>query len=146
MWETYDPAAVATKIELVQQALSAIRAGDLEQAREHLATDFVWHIPGTSTISGDTRGAEETAARFTRLVDAGLRPEVITMLEGPDHACFFQRNRASIEGHELDVHVLNLFEIRGGKVARMDTFFSDQPALEDFWNAVLPQGWRGSHR
>ena len=132
-----------TNIEIVQGALAAIRSGEPEQARERLTDDFVWHIPGTSSISGDTLGAEETVARFTRLVEAGLRPEIITMLEGPDHACAFQRNRASIDGHELDVHVVNLFEVRDGMLARMDTFFSDQPALEDFWNAVLPEGWRG---
>ena len=131
-----------TNIEIVEQALSAIRTGEPERAHQHLTDDFVWHIPGTSTISGDTRGAEETVARFTRLVEAGLRPQIITMLEGPDHACAYQRNQASVDDHELDVHVVNLFSIRDGKLARMDTFFSDQPALEEFWNAVLPQGWR----
>ena len=131
-----------TNIEIVQEALSAIRAGEAERAQQHLTDDFLWRIPGTSSISGETHGAEETIARFTRLVEAGLRPEIITMLEGPDHACAYQRNRAEIEGHELDVRVVNLFEVHEGRVARMDTFFSDQPALEDFWNAVLPQGWR----
>jgi ketosteroid isomerase-like protein len=131
-----------TNIEIVQRALAAIRAREPGEARQHLTDDFVWHIPGTSSISGDTNGAEETIARFGRLSDLGLRPEILTMLEGPEHACAYQRNTAAIDGRELDIRVVNLFAIRDGRVARMDTFFSDQPALEDFWNDVLPQGWR----
>lgn len=48
-----------------------------------------------------------------------------------------KNNTASVDGHTLDVRVVNVFTVVDGKVARLDTFFSDQPAAERFWNAVL---------
>lgn len=123
--------------ELVKRALGAIRADDDEAAREVVADDFVWRIPGESPIAGEARGVDEWGEKFRRLVEAGLKPEVLATLEGEGHAAFVQRNRAEIDGHTLDVRVVNLFAIEAGKVTRMDTFFDDQAALDAFWTGVL---------
>ena len=123
--------------DLVMQALGAIRAGDDDAAREVLADDFVWHLPGASPIAGDARGVEGFGRKFRMLVDAGLRPEVLATFEGPDHAVFLQRNTAEADGHSLDVQVVNVFAVADGKLTRMDTFFGDQAALDAFWTGVL---------
>ena len=123
--------------ELVMQALGAIREGDDEAARRALADDFVWHVPGESPIAGDATGAEEFGRKFRKLVEAGLRPEVLATFEGPDHAVFLQRNTAEADGHSLDVKVVNVFTVEDGKLSRMDTYFGDQAALDAFWSAVL---------
>ena len=128
---------VTTNIEIVQGALGAARAGDASSFDTHIAEDFVWHIPGTSSISGDAIGAAAWSEKLSRLIGAGLQPQLLSMLEGPDHVAVLQRNTADVDGHRLDVQVVNLFTITAGKVARLDTFFSDQPAAEAFWNAVL---------
>jgi ketosteroid isomerase-like protein len=123
--------------ELVQRALGAIREGDVEAAREVVVGDFVWRIPGESPIAGEAKGVDEWSRKFRTIVEAGLKPEVLATLEGDDHAAFVQRNRAEADGYSLDVGVVNLFTIENGKVARMDTFFDDQAALDAFWTAVL---------
>ena len=126
--------------ELVQRALGAIREGDDDAAREVVAEGFVWHVPGESPIAGDATGVEEWGRKFRRIVDAGLKPAVLATLEGDDHVAFVQRNTAEIDGYSLDVGVVNLFTIENGKVAKMDTFFDDQAALDAFWTAVLGGG------
>jgi uncharacterized protein len=123
--------------ELVQRALAAIREGNDDAAREIVAEDFAWHIPGASPIAGDARGVAEWGRKFRKIVEAGLKPEVLATLEGDGHVVFVQRNTAAAGGHSLDVRVVNLFTIEDGKVARMDTFFDDQAALDAFWTAVL---------
>jgi len=126
-----------TKTELVQQALAAVRTGDLDRARELVDDGFVWHIPGTSAISGDAAGVEQWAAKLGQLLGAGLQPQLLEMLEGDSFVAVIQRNTASANGAALDVQVVNLFTVSGDKVARLDTFFGDQVAAEEFWNAAL---------
>jgi uncharacterized protein len=126
-----------TTAELVQQALAAVRTGDLERAREVVSDDFVWHIPGTSTISGDAVGAEQWSTKLAQLLAAGLQPQLIEMLEGESFVAAVQRNTATATTATLDVQVVNLFTVTGGKVARLDTFFGDQVAAEAFWNVAM---------
>lgn len=126
-----------TNIEVVQQALAAVRTGDLDRARELVDESFVWHIPGTSAISGDAVGLDAWADKLARLLGAGLQPQLLAMLEGETHVAAVQRNTATVGNASLDVHVVNLFGVADGKVTRLDTFFSDQVAAEAFWNAVL---------
>lgn len=121
----------------VMQVLGALRSGDTDSAGDVASDDFVWHVPGSSVISGDTAGLAASSARLRRLVDAGLQPEMIAVLEGDDHVVSVQRNTASVGDERLDVKVLSLFTITDGKVARWETFFGDQVHAESFWNAVL---------
>lgn len=125
-----------TNLELVQTAVFAAATGDLATAREHVADDFVWHIPGTSPVSGDFKGVEGWAAHLARLFAAGLKPEIIAWLEGAEHVVAVQRNVAENNGNRLDVPVIALYTVRDGKVQRMDSFFGDQVAAEQFWSAA----------
>lgn len=128
---------MGTNTDLVMQVLGAMRSGDVDAAARHVSDDFVWHIPGSSAISGDAVGFTALAQKMQRLVGAGLRPEVLAVLEGESHVANLQRNVAEAAGHRLDQQVVNLFTIADGTITRLDTFFSDQPAAEAFWDAVL---------
>jgi ketosteroid isomerase-like protein len=128
---------MASKTELVLTAIAAVRAQDLERARPLVHDDVVWHIPGTSSISGDVTGVEAWSEKLQRLLGAGLHPQLLGVLEGDDHVAAVQRNTAEANGASLDVQVVNLFTVRDGRVARLDTFFGDQVAAEAFWNVAL---------
>lgn len=130
-------AALVTKIETVLHALGAVATGDTAAAEAVVASDFVWHIPGASAVGGDVRGVRAWIAKLHRLIDAGLQPQILSILEGGQHVAVVQRNVAQIREHFLDVRVVNLFTLTESKVARLDTFFSDQHAAERFWDAVL---------
>lgn len=123
--------------DLVMKAMEEVRGGDLDAAAPHVSDDFVWHIPGRCTISGDAAGVSGLAERMRRLVGAGLQPQVLGVLEGESHVAHLQHNVAEAAGHRLDQHVINLFTIAEGRITRLDTFFSDQPAAEAFWDAAL---------
>lgn len=125
------------KSELIQQALAAVRTGELDRANELVADGFVWHIPGSSVISGDALGVQQWSEKLRRLLGAGLQPQLLEMLEGETYVAAIQRNTAEVNGATLDVQVVNLFTVDGGKVSRLDTFFSDQASADTFWNAAL---------
>jgi hypothetical protein len=54
------------------------------------------------------------------------------------HGCHFatlQRNTATSNDGALDILVVNIFTLTEGKLTRMQTFPSDQYALDRFWSA-----------
>lgn len=124
--------------QVVQRAMSAIRGGDLEAARDVVAEDFTWHIPGRSSISGDATGAAQWSEKLGRLLAAGLQPEMLGMLEDDHRVVALQHNTARSGEHLLDVNVVNVFTVTDGQVQRLDTYFSDQYAADSFWSAALP--------
>lgn len=123
--------------DAVLTALAAVAGGDVEGARAFVAGDFVWHVPGAGAIGGDVSGVDEWAAKLRRLIDAGLEPQLLSILEGGDQVAIVQRNSATSGERRLDVRVVNLFTVVDGKVARMETFFGDQAAVDRFWDGVL---------
>jgi uncharacterized protein len=128
---------VGADADLVLQALGALRERDMDTLTGLVAEDFVWHVPGASPIAGDVTGVQAWTEKMHRLIDAGLRPEVRAVLEGPGHVALLQRNTAQVAGHALDVQVVNVFAVAEGRLRRMDTYFGDQAALDAFWTAVL---------
>lgn len=130
---------MTSKVEVVQQALAAVVTGDSGAADAVIESDFVWHIPGHSVIGGRAVGAGAWGAKLQRLFAAGLKPEIVATLEGDSHVAVLQRNVAESGDLALDVKVVNLFTIRDGKVSQLETFFSDQHAVEAFWNTVLAE-------
>jgi uncharacterized protein len=123
--------------EVVQRAMAAVVTGDAGSAAALVADDFVWHIPGDSAVGGDVSGAAGWIEKMHRLLSKGLIPQPLAWLEGSDLVAVLQRNQASNEGRTLDVRVVNLYRVEEGKVRRLDTFFEDQHAVEEFWNDVL---------
>lgn len=128
---------MGANVDLVAQVMGAVRAGDLDAAAPLVSEGFVWHIPGACAISGDVHGLGGLAQRMQRLLGAGLQPQVLATLEGETHVANLQRNVAEAAGNRLDQQVINLFTITDGTIDRLDTFFSDQPAAEAFWDAAL---------
>ena len=124
---------MSTHTELVEQTLLAAVTGDITALDRLVTPDFIWHLPGKSPIAGDVRGAEAWSAKLRSLLHAGLRPDLLAMLEADDHVAVLQRNTAPHGEHSLDVHVVNLFTVREGRLARLDTFFGDQYAVDSFW-------------
>lgn len=121
--------------QLVQQFLGAARSGDSAALGSLITDDFVWHLPGSGRIAGDAHGADAAIARLKTVIGAGVRPQVIDVLEGDGHVAVLQHNvaDADADGRQLDVVVVNLFTLRDGRVARQDTFFADQEDADRFW-------------
>lgn len=134
-----------TRAEVALTALAAAASGDVEQVERLVTDEFVWHIPGHSIISGDAHGAGAWAAKLQRLISAGLQPEIVDLLEGGRHVALLQRNRAGTGQDALDVLVVNLFDVTDdGVLTRLDSFFSDQPAVDRFWNKALDDSADGA--
>lgn len=124
---------MAGSAQLVQQLLGAARAGDAEGVQSLVTDDFVWRLPGRGRIAGDARGADGLIERLQTVLGAGVRPQLLDVLEGDGHVAVLQHNQADANGRRLDVRVVNLYTVREGRIARQETFFSDQEHADRFW-------------
>jgi uncharacterized protein len=129
-----------TAREVVERALAAVISRDQVEMDRYIAPDFVWHIPGRSSISGDATGPAAWSDKLHGLFAAGLQPQIGGWLDDGVRVAVLQRNVANVGEGSLDVGVVNLFTTAGGKVVRLESFFDDQYALDAFWDSVLPGG------
>src|SRR2546427_5417355 len=77
---------------LVERLYAAFDAGDAESLKKLIAEDAVWHVPGSTEISGDHRGHEAIFAYFQKLAElsGGTVPaEVVDVLASDMHAAAF---------------------------------------------------------
>src|SRR2546430_16891617 len=68
---------------VVEQLYAAFESKDAAALKNLIATDAVWHIPGSSLISGDHRGHAEIFAYFEKLQEltgGTLSAELIDVL------------------------------------------------------------------
>ena len=126
-------ADASSNIELVQRAFVAATSGDWPALRGLVRDDFTWHIPGQSRIAGDAVGVEAFASKLEMLFSAGLNVELLNVFGAGEHVATLQRNSAVSEDRGLDIFVINLFTVVDGQLVRMQTFPSDQYALDAFW-------------
>src|SRR3989442_7772666 len=68
---------------LVERLYAAFDAGDREALKKLIAEDAVWHVPGSTEISGDHRGHEAIFAYFQKLAELSggtVRAELVDVL------------------------------------------------------------------
>jgi ketosteroid isomerase-like protein len=124
---------------LVRQGYDAFIAGDMEWLNEHLADNIVWHVPGSSVLSGDYRGREETLGFFAKSVQAAIPSfDIHDVVASDDHAIAlltvtFKRND---NGQSFEGRSIQVFHIENGKALESWFMNEDQAALDSFLEGV----------
>lgn len=141
-------------VGLVQRMYECFNRNDLETIRNEIfAPDLVWTLPGRHPLSGTKNGAEEVIAFFAQLVRANIQvildpqsdPATGVDTFGEDTVVEVHRGRGTTtvrdaEGNESQVtlNALNCthYQIRDGRIARVQVYMSDQHAADNFFWAV----------
>ena len=139
---------------LVQRMYVCFNRNDLETIRNEIfAPDLVWTLPGRHPLSGTKNGAEEVIAFFAQLVRANIQvildpvsdPATGIDTFGEDTVVEVHRGRGTTtvrdaQGNESQVtlNALNCthYQIRDGRIARVQVYMSDQHAADNFFWAV----------
>ena len=141
-------------IGLVQRMYDCFNRNDLDTIRNEIfAPDLVWNLPGRHPLSGTKNGAEEVIAFFAQLVRANIQvildpqsdPATGVDTFGQDTVVEVHRGRGTTTvrdaaGNESQVtlNALNCthYQIRDGRIARVQVYISDQHAVDNFFWAV----------
>lgn len=146
--------AVHPNIALVQRMYECFNRNDLDTIRREIfAPDLVWTLPGHHPLSGTKNGAEEVIAFFAQLVRANIQvtldpvndPSTGIDTFGDSTVVEVHRGRGTVtvraaDGSEsqANLNALNCthYQIRDGRIARVQVYMSDQHAADNFFWAV----------
>ncbi len=123
-------------VAVVQRMYAAVAAGDLDGVQACFAADALWHIPGTSAISGDHRGwaaIREVVTTVWRLSGGTFRSDLVDVAVGERYVVAVQHATGHRDGRVLDITCCQLMQVSGGVITEMRGHYSDEAALSSFW-------------
>jgi ketosteroid isomerase-like protein len=124
-------------VDVVQQLYAAVADRDLDAAARCFSDDAVWVLPGTSSISGTHRGwaaiRDNLLAKLGPLSGDTLRAQLLDVCGGDTYVIAVQHATAQHRGRHLDVTACQLMRVEGGHIVEVRGHYSDQAALDAFW-------------
>jgi ketosteroid isomerase-like protein len=127
----------AADVDVVRRLYRALTDRDLEAAEACFAPDALWHLPGASPIAGDHRGwmqiRDNFMAKLGPLSGDTFRAELVDVAVGERYVVALQHATASYRGKSLDITACQLMTIRDGLIHEVRGHYSDQEALDAFW-------------
>lgn len=147
-------ADVHPNIALVQRMYECFNRNELDTIRREIfAPDLVWNLPGRHPLAGTKHGADEVIAFFAQLVRANIQvtldpandPSTGIDTFGETTVVEVHRGRgtvtvrdASSNESQVTLNALNCthYQIRDGRIARVQVYISDQYTVDDFFCAV----------
>jgi ketosteroid isomerase-like protein len=128
----------ASAAEVVQRFYDAVGRRDLEGALACFSEDAVWILPGRSPIAGEHRGREAIGRNVLSQVgprsSETFRADLLDVAIGEHHVVAVQHATAERNGKRLDITACQLLTIRDGQIVEVRGHYSDQYALDDFWD------------
>jgi ketosteroid isomerase-like protein len=127
----------AADVKIVRRAYDALNARDPAAAGECFAEDAVWHVPGRSAISGTHEGLaairRDFFERLGRLSGGTFRADLLDITAGETYVVAIQHATASFAGRSLDITACQLMRLQNGRIVEVRSHYSDQYALDSFW-------------
>lgn len=127
-------------VETVRRLFRAVEERDLEGLLDSYDPDIVIHEADSLPYGGDHRGlkgARRHAYGFWHtwrfLQSSGERELGATFLDGGDCVVALFRHRAhSADGKRVDLPVVGVYEVRGGRVVEARMFHFDTAEISEF--------------
>lgn len=123
-------------IALVSRLYEALDAKDTATLTKLIAEHAIWHVPGTTPISGDHQGQTAILAFFQKLEDlsAGtFRAELVDVMASDMHAVAFAEASGTRGDRKYEGTYLLLFRIDNDRIVEARLFNDDPEAFEAFW-------------
>jgi uncharacterized protein len=129
--------APSTNAELLKQYVEASERKDWEAATAFWADDVVLHVQSRNPLAGDFVGKRPFLEHYGRLfAELGGTMELVEVREvllGAEHAVALVKERAVRGERRLEFDRVNVYHLRGGKIAEIWSYDSDPYALDEFW-------------
>jgi uncharacterized protein len=130
----------AEDMAVVRRLYAAVAAGDLAAVGECFDEDAVWHLPGTSALSGMHRGwpaiRDDLLTRQGPLSGGTFRAKLLDLAVGDQYIVAIVHATAERPGHRLDQTVCQLMRVQKGKIVEVRGHYADEAALNAFWGAA----------
>ncbi|GAA1938529.1 nuclear transport factor 2 family protein [Kitasatospora viridis] len=122
---------------LIRTGYDAFSRGDVETLKGMMTTDCTHHVPGSSPMSGDFKGADAVLGYYGRLAsetNGTFRVDLRHVLvDGRGHVMSVHRFTAERAGKRIDMTGGIVFRVIGEKITDLDECVEDMTATDEFW-------------
>ncbi|MGH2785334.1 MAG: nuclear transport factor 2 family protein [Actinomycetota bacterium] len=122
--------------EIVRKGYDAFVRGDIEGVAGFLHPDVIWHVGGTSPLSGVYKGHGELIALFGRLAeytDGSISISARDILTSDDHVIVLTRLTGKRGDRMLEDDGVAVFKVADGKATEVWVFAENQGAIDAFF-------------
>jgi ketosteroid isomerase-like protein len=129
--------AIHPNATLVHRLYEAFDRKDVPSISALIADDAVWHVPGSTLISGGHRGRSaifEYFRRMAELSDATFHAKLVDVLTSDTHAVAVATATGRRAAQSYEGRYLLLMRIRDRQIVEAHLFNEDQAAFESFWS------------
>jgi acyl-CoA thioesterase FadM len=135
----HDAVNLLQRLHDAQQRFYA--GGPREPLDAVLASDVVWHVPGSSSIAGNYEGVDEVVRYMTARRD--LAASTFTMhprevLVGEEHVACLTEGTVDRGGRRERWSTIGLYRVRGGQVSEVHLLPFDQQQFDRIWSSSQP--------
>ena len=133
--EANQPAPIgdSEKKALATSFIEALRSRDEKGFHKIMTEDVAWTLPGSSVVSGIVHGVTGILQRAQSIVDRNVTLEIMHVVLGREGVALLLHNTGSWNGKVLDEYLTTVCTLRGGKIARLDTYISDIPMVDAYF-------------
>ena len=129
---------MTTSGDIVRAYTEAWLAGDLGRVLDLYHPELVLHYGGSNPFSGEHRGKD---AAIETLLAVQVRTQrvplwVIDVMESPDHAAAWVRERWVVDGEEIELDRLLVYRIADGMLAECWLYDQDQSLVDRVLSAT----------
>ena len=118
--------------------MTAFGKGDMATVSDLIADDVVWHVGGSSSLSGDYKGKDAVFGFFGKLMEitgGTFKLEVHDILANDDHSVTLVRATAERSGKKLDTKQAHVTHPDSeGRVKEFWAVDEDQSATDEFYS------------
>jgi len=135
------PAALVAELHRRQREMYA--GGPVEPVRDLLADDVLWHVPGSSPIAGEHRGADAVVDYFERrrtLADETMRMSPGELIEEGDDVAQFVEGSATLGGEPVTWRTIGVYRVdpERRRVREVWLVPLDADLFDRIWSAGAP--------
>jgi ketosteroid isomerase-like protein len=124
-------------VERARRGYEAAAKGDMTTVFEDFADDVTWHGMAAGPLSGTYHGRDEVLAWFGRVMEetgGTFRLDVHDVLANDEHGVVLCTMSASRGNKSIEIPVVNVANLRDGKVTELWGATTDPQASIDFWS------------
>lgn len=124
-------------LTLAKRGYELFANGDFDTLRrEVFSPDIVWRTAAHGAFEAEYKGVDAVLGYFTKLFELSsgtFRTEPVHILADDDRSVVIQHVSGTRDGKRLETEMINVFEVRDGKVYEVTQFVTDSSVLEAFW-------------
>lgn len=123
--------------DLLRQGYEAFGAGAVDKVLALFAPDIVWHVGGSSQITGDYHGHQEVLGFFGKLMEltgGTFRLDIHDILANDTHGVVLVTVHAERGDQRLEAREADIWHLAGGQATEFWTFVEDAEATDRFFS------------